>query len=101
VEAISVGGRNLLRGSKKLNSTYCTTSGTKTTNTTSANTYGGCYSIKSNAKTNANVDLLAWNNVIAPEADAYYTLSFWCKGTGKITSMFYPEAICYGYNSDG
>lgn len=101
VEAISVGGRNLLRGSKKLNSTYCTTSGTKTTNTTSANTYGGCYSIKSNAKTNANVDLLAWNNVITPEADAYYTLSFWCKGTGKITSMFYPEAICYGYNSDG
>ena len=102
VEAISVGARNLLRGSKKLNPTYCTTNGTKSSaiNNTTTN-YGSCYSIRANGKTDANVDLLAWNSVITPEPETYYTLSFWCKGTGVITSYFYPSTICYGYNSDG
>ena len=101
VEAISVGARNLLRGSKKLNPTYCTTNGIKSSAINTTANYGGCYSIRANGKTDANVDLLAWNSVITPEPNTYYTLSFWCKGAGKITSYFYPSTICYGYNSQG
>ena len=102
VESISVGGRNILRGTRKLNLTYCTTSGIRSTvPANEINGFDGGFSIKHFAEANNYVDCLSWDNSITPEPDTYYTLSFWCKGIGQMTSYFYPSVVVYGYNSDG
>lgn len=102
VQSISVGARNLLRGTRNINTTYCSISGNRVV-VLADEIYGfeGGYCIRQYANTSNYMDCLRWNNVITPEPDTYYTLSFWCKGVGSITSYFYPSTVVYGYNSEG
>lgn len=102
VESISVGTRNLFLGTKILNTTYCTiNSGTRYTVADTGEMFDGFTAVWAKAKTSADTDLLAWNGVIEPEPETYYSLSFWCKGVGTIKSYFHPSTVVYGYNSDG
>ncbi|KAK9680669.1 GDSL-like Lipase/Acylhydrolase [Popillia japonica] len=47
---------------------------------------------KSNDASTTFVEAVRWNDVMTPEADAWYTLSFWAKGTGVFRSYFYSSA---------
>ena len=94
-EGIVVGSTQLMKGTKDL-------SGATTKRTIAEDTFNGFTYIDYEVKSNTSyVDILAWNSVFEPEKEQTYTLSFWAKGTGTITSYFYPNCVKEGYNSDG
>ena len=95
IDDLKVGGRNLLKGSKDL-------SGATFKKTMASDTFNDFSYIDYTTETNSGyIDILSWNNVLEPEKNQYYTLSFWAKGTGLITSYFYPNTVIEGYNSTG
>ena len=94
-EGIVVGSTQLMKGTKDL-------SGATTKRTIAEDTFNGFTYIDYEVKSNTSyVDILAWDSVFEPEKEQIYTLSFWAKGTGTITSHFYPNCVKEGYNSDG
>ena len=94
-EGIVVGSTQLMKGTKDL-------SGATIKRTIAEDTFNGFTYIDYEVKSNTSyVDILAWNSVFEPEKEQTYTLSFWAKGTGTITSYFYPNCVKEGYNSDG
>lgn len=94
------GGSNLLRGTKDLlgaNSQAYVTS-----DTYRDFTIARCDNSAATTTTYGN--LLTWSNAINVESDAWYTLSFWAKGTGIFTSYFYLASgslVAEGVNSSG
>ena len=50
---------------------------------------------------NDYINLIKWSNLLEPEADQDYTLSFMAKGTGSVYSFFYPTAVSNGYSNKG
>lgn len=95
IDNLNIGGRNLLLGTKDL-------SGASLVKGKSNDTYNGFVYTDYEATTNDNyIDVLAWNNVLEPEPEQYYTLSFLAKGTSSITSYFYPSTVESGYSNTG
>lgn len=95
IDDLQIGGRNFLKGSKDL-------SGASLKKTIASDTFNGFSYIDYTTETNSNyIDILSWNNILEPEKGQYYTLSFWAKGTGLITSYFYPDNVAEGYSSTG
>ena len=95
-EGITVGGRNLLLGSKDLDYEKILARG-KT-----ENRYNNCIYIDYDIETNNHyIDVLSWNNFLEANPDETYTLSFWAKGDVNLYSYFYPSLVSRGYNSQG
>lgn len=94
-EGIVVGSTQLLKGTKDL-------SGAFAIKTIAEDTFNGFSYVDYELTANTGyVDIINWNNVLEPESNQTYTLSFWAKGSGKITTYFYPSVVKTGYNSDG
>lgn len=95
IDNLNIGGRNLLLGTKDL-------SGASLVKGKSNDTYNGFVYTDYEATTNDKyIDVLDWGNVLEPEPEQYYTLSFLGKGTGLISSYFYPSTVQEGYSSTG
>lgn len=95
IDNLQIGGRNFLKGSKDL-------SGATDKKTIASDTFNDFSYIDYTVETNSNyIDILKWNNILEPEKNQYYTLSFWAKGTQIITSYFYPNNVAEGYSSTG
>ena len=95
-EGITVGGRNLLLGSKNLDYEKIVARG-KT-----ENRYNNCIYLDYDAITNDNyIDVLRWNRFLEVKPNETYTLSFWAKGDVDLYSYFYPSVVSRGYNSQG
>lgn len=47
-----------------------------------------------------NLDILTWNDVEL-KPDAYYSLSFWAKGSGSFSCFLFPDACAEVVNSQG
>lgn len=94
VDGVQVGGVNLLPKSKDF-------SGASVCYDLTSQTYNGL-PIMSHVNTSGGFqDVLAWNTLLKPDGGAYYTLSFYAKGSGRLYSYFYPNAIESGYSSEG
>lgn len=96
VDNLSVGGANLIRETKYLNTDYCYVNGTRTKNGYQSFTYAYKYKYSSDGD---YVDVLGWNDKLTLEPNTWYTLSFYAKGSGQIKSFLYPNAVASGYNS--
>ncbi|MCD7756630.1 MAG: hypothetical protein LUH45_00430, partial [Clostridiales bacterium] len=92
-----IGERNLLPGTRDFSDIVSSTCITE-------DTYQGLtivYRDRTDADTSAFLDICRWDDVITPEPDTYYTLSFWAKGTGEIRSFFFPRTVASGENDSG
>lgn len=96
---VRVGARNLLRGTKTLDTTYCSQYYNATV---TPNAKDGFTSIsKSVNNLSEDVDVLQWTGQITPIADEYYTLSFYARGSGQIYTFFYPDCVASGKSNTG
>lgn len=96
---VRVGARNLLRGTKTLDTTYCSQYYNATV---TPNAKDGFTSIsKSVNNLSEDVDVLQWVGQITPIADEYYTLSFYARGSGQIYTFFYPDCVASGKSNTG
>ena len=98
--SLSVGGVNLLKKTK-------TFSGVNGKSQLLSETYNNC-AIRyfKNADANsAYQDIVAYYDALYPELFGTYTLSFWAKGTGEMTTFFYGRSgflpVVYGKTSQG
>lgn len=96
VDNLSVGGTNLIRETKYLDTDYCYVNGTRTKNGYQSFTYAYKYKYSSDGD---YVDVLGWSEKLTLEPNTWYTLSFYAKGSGQIKSFLYPNAVVSGYNS--
>ncbi len=88
---IQIGGTNMLSGTRTL--TGAALSGQI------VETYKGCSVVfDSNNNSGMYKDILSYGQTIELEPSTEYTLSFWAKGGGYITSYLYPDAVEYGYH---
>ena len=95
VNAIQIGGRNLLKGTKDLS--FGSFNGDKI-----QNGYEGFTVIhRQYTAGNPYIDIVRYSSLITPKPNTTYTLSFYCKGTGKFGSYFYPSCVSNGENIDG
>lgn len=93
--ALSIGGGNLLTGTKDWKN-----GGGNYTNLTE--TYKGFVVLyKDNSSGSNYADMCAWNGKLEIVANEEYTLSFYAKGTGSFTSYLYPNCIASGHSSEG
>ena len=96
VDNLSVGGTNLIRETKYLDTDYCTVHGSRTNYGYQNFTYAYKYL---DSSVDDYIDVLAWNEKLTLEPNTWYTLSFYAKGNGEINSFLYPDAVASGYNS--
>ena len=95
-EGITVGGRNLLLGSKNLDYEKIVARG-KT-----ENRYNNCIYLDYDAITNDNyIDVLRWDRFLEVKPNETYTLSFWAKGDVDLYSYFHPNVVSSGYTIQG
>lgn len=95
-EGITVGGRNLLLGSKDLDYEKIFV------RSKTENRYNNCIYLDYDAITNDNyIDVLRCDQFLKVEPNETYTLSFWAKGDVDLYSYFYPSLVSRGYNSQG
>lgn len=86
VGTVEVGGMNLLRKTKSF-------VGVGGGSQLSAEFYNGC-AVRYFKNTNPNSayqDIVEYKNALYPELGATYTLSFWAKGVGELTTFFYGQ----------
>lgn len=84
VDNLSIGGRNLLSGTKDFSGVSLNS------NVTFDSDYLDLKVVKlSYLETSGYLDVCQWNNYIDVEPSKYYTLSFYAKGNGNIESYFY------------
>ena len=93
INAIDIGARNLLEGTKNLsfgvNSKYIINE-----------TYKGFKVLKAETPISGQLDVYQIGG-LALEPDSKYTLSFYAKGTGSFLSYLYPNANTSGIHSNG
>ena len=95
ISDIQIGGRNLLQGTKDW-------SKGKSTGAIEEGIYKDFTVIyKDNSSGTTTLDVTQWSNVIDVKAGIEYTLSFYAKGNGNMTSYFYPTNVASGYSSEG
>lgn len=93
---LSIGGRNLIRGTKDFSTPWAVPStGTLTDKVDGLTVYHNKFTSGSHY-----MDLTVYNEVQV-EADTEYTLSFYAKGSGSILSYFYPDCVASGTHSNG
>lgn len=92
VNGIEIGGRNLLDDTKDLN---------RYRDKILQDKIDGFSVISDEYSANSQYkDVCQWFSInIEPSTD--YTLSFWAKGSGKITSFLYPDAVASGKSNKG
>lgn len=83
---LSVGATNMLRETKLLDETYCNLEGTKTVK--GKDEFTTIYKAYVSNSGGYN-DVLSWNSKLELETNTYYTLSFFAKGSGKLTNYLY------------
>ena len=90
IQNMKIGGTNLLSGTKILTGAGI--------NGQIVEKYKGCDVVhQSNNNGSGYKDVLAYGGLIL-EPSTEYTLSFWAKGCGFITSYLYPNAVEFGYH---
>lgn len=95
VNEIEVGGRNLLQGTKNFKKGL-------STGTLDTEIYKGfSVAYKDNSAGTTYSDVVYYTSAIDVEANTYYTLSFYAKGSGSLTSYFYPSNVASGMSSEG
>ena len=84
--SLSVGGVNLLKKTK-------TFSGVNGQSQLLSETYKNCAVryFKNTDSNSAYQDIVAYYDALYPELGGTYTLSFWAKGTGEMTTFFYGQ----------
>ena len=102
VSGLQIGGRNLILGTQKLSSPTIVSSKADKTD----NGYGSFtvlhFNYIASQETSSYIDIVRWSNIQDNiNEDTTYTLSFFCKGTGRILSYLYPSIISNGNNIDG
>ena len=95
INAIQIGGVNLLLGTKNFSSG-------KGGGVIQSDTYNGLSILyKDNSTGSSYSDVCAWNSSINVKPNTEYTLSFYAKGSGSFTSYFYANVVASGYSSEG
>jgi len=97
VNDLVIGGTNILLSTQKPTDTILGGRGILTDTM-----YKNCYVVTcDNIGSSASKDVVKWDIVIAPEPDTEYTLSFWAKGSGRMSSFFYSDTCASGYSNKG
>ena len=95
INAIQVGGTNLLPNTKTLES------GVSSTSYITSDTYLGLKVMRCNNTSGSHIDAYYFNSLINVEPNTEYTLSFYAKGDGTFSSFFYPNNVVSGKHSNG
>ena len=95
INAIQVGGTNLLPNTKTLKS------GVSSTSYITSDTYLGLKVMRCNNTSGGYIDAYYCNSLINVEPNTEYTLSFYAKGDGAFSSFFYPDNVVSGKHSNG
>lgn len=95
INAIQVGGTNLLPNTKTLES------GVSSTSYITSDTYLGLKVMRCNNTSGSHIDAYYFNSLINVEPNTEYTLSFYAKGDGAFSSFFYPNNVVLGKHSNG
>lgn len=95
INAIQVGGTNLLPNTKTLKS------GVSSTSYIISETYLGLKVMRCNNTSGSYIDAYRFNSLINVEPNTEYTLSFYAKGSGAFSSFFYPNNVSTGIHSNG
>ena len=95
INAIQVGGTNLLPNTKTLKS------GVSSTSYITSETYLGLKVMRCNNTSGSFIDAYTFGSLINVEPNAEYTLSFYAKGKGAFNSFFYPNNVSTGIHSNG
>ena len=95
INAIQVGGTNLLPNTKTLKS------GVALTSYITSDTYLGLKVMRCNNTSGSYIDAYRFNSLINAEPNTEYTLSFYAKGNGNFSSFFYPNNVSTGIHSNG
>ena len=96
LKELTVGGVNLLSGTKDLNGWGIPSGGTTNQTQDGFKVYYNKYTY-----VQGQYKDFAKNSAITPKPNQTYTLSFWAKGSGTINSYFYPSTVKSGVNSQG
>nr|DAG15894.1 MAG TPA: tail protein [Caudoviricetes sp.] len=95
INAIQVGGTNLLPNTKTLKS------GVSSTSYITSDTYLGLKVMHCKNTGGTYIDAYYFNSIVAVEPNTEYTLSFYAKGSGAFSSFFYPGNVVSGKHSNG
>ena len=96
LKELTVGGVNLLSGTKDLNGWGIPSGGTTNQTQDGFKVYYNKYT-----HVQGQYKDFAKGGAITPKPNQTYTLSFWAKGNGSINSYFYPSTVKSGVNSQG